>query len=63
MDVWIAFVLFADWIVGNVEKLIAKVICVSNPMVVISTVPDLPRRLMADREGITAFDELNTFRC
>ena len=40
MDVRIVFVLFADWVVCYVEKLIAKVVCVSDAMVVISTVPD-----------------------
>lgn len=63
VDVWVVFVLFAGWIVCYVEKLIAKVICVSYAMVVISAVPDLSCGLIADCEGVTAFDELNTFRC
>jgi hypothetical protein len=42
VDVGIVFVPFADWIVGYVEELVAKVVCVSYAMVVIPTVPYLP---------------------
>ena len=63
MDVWVVFVLFASWIVCDVEKLIAKIVCISNAMVVVSAVPDLSRGLIADGEGVAALDVLDALCC
>ena len=63
VDVGIAFVLFAGWVVGDVEKLVAKVVCVSDAMVVVSAVPNFSRGLIADGEGITALDVLDALCC
>ena len=41
VDVWVVFVSFSDWVLCDVEKLIAKVVCISYAMVVIAGVPDL----------------------
>lgn len=41
MNVWIVFVLFAGWVVLDVEELIVEVVGVSYAMVVIAGVPDL----------------------
>ena len=40
VDVWITLVLFADWIIADVDKLILEVVVVSNAVFVITAVPD-----------------------
>ena len=61
VDMRIVFVLFAGWVVGDVKKLVAKVVCVSDAMVVVSAVPNFSRGLIADGKGVSALDELNAF--
>ncbi len=63
VDVWIVFVFFTDWIVGDVEKLIVVVVCVSDAMVVVSAVPDLSRGLIAGGKGVSALDVLHALCC
>ena len=63
MDVWVVFVLFADGIVCYVEKLIAKVICVSDAVLMIAAVPDCSCGVFAGGKGVSAFDELNALCC
>jgi hypothetical protein len=63
VDVWVGFVLFSGWVVGDVEKLIAKVVFVSDAMVVVSTVPYLSRGLVANGEGVAALDVLDALCC
>ncbi len=40
MDVWIVVVLFAGWVVLDIEKLAVVVDGISDAMFVVSTVPD-----------------------
>jgi hypothetical protein len=61
MDVGIVFVLFADWIVCDVDELILEVVFVSNAVFVIAAVPDLSGCLLACGEGVSTFDVLNAF--
>jgi hypothetical protein len=62
VDVWVVFVLFAGWIVSNVDELIFEVVGVSNAVLVVSAVPDFCRGLLAGCEGVSALDVLNAFR-
>ena len=55
----ILFVAFAGGVAGYVEALFMKVFDISNAMFVIARVPYLSGRLFANREGVTAFDELD----
>jgi hypothetical protein len=61
MDVRIIFVLPTCWIVSNVDELLLEVVGVSYAVLVISVVPDLSCRLLADCEGVAAFDVLDAF--
>jgi hypothetical protein len=61
MDVRMAFVLFACWIVSDVNELIFEVVGISNAVLMVSAVPDFSCGLLADSEGIASFDELNAF--
>ena len=40
VDVWIVFVLFADWIISDIDELILEVVFVSDAVFVITAVPD-----------------------
>ena len=40
VEVWIVFVLFARWVVLDIEKLVVEVVGISDAMFVISAVPD-----------------------
>jgi hypothetical protein len=62
-DVGVVFVLFSGWVVCYVEKLIGEVVCVSYVMVMIAGVPDFSGGLIADCEGIAAFDVLDGLCC
>jgi hypothetical protein len=42
MDVWVVFVLFACWIVSNVDKLLLEVVGIPYAVFVIAAVPDFP---------------------
>ena len=59
VDVWIVFVLFAGWVISDVDELILEVAIVSNAVFVITAMPDFAWRLSAGREGVSAFDVLN----
>ena len=63
VDVWIVFVLFACWIVTDVDELIFEVVDVSYAVLVMPAVPDFSRGLLACCEGIAALDVLDAFRC
>ena len=61
MDVGIVFVAFTGWVVCDVEALIVEVVCVSYAVFIISGVPDFSWGLIADSEGVSAFDVLDAF--
>jgi hypothetical protein len=61
VDVWIVAVLFARWVVLDIEKLAVVVVGVSYAVFVISAVPDFSGGLLACCEGIAAFDVLNAY--
>jgi len=63
VDVRIVFVVFASGIVSDVNELFLEVVGVSYAVFVIAAVPDFSGGLLACREGVAAFDELNAFRC
>jgi hypothetical protein len=61
VDVWVVFVLFACWIVSDVDELLIEVVGVSYAMFVIAVVPDFSWGLLAGCEGVASFDVLNAF--
>ena len=61
VDVRVAGVVFADWIVGDVGELVGVIRIVADAVLVISGVPDLAAELIANGEGEAAFDPLNGF--
>ena len=61
MDVWVVFVLFACWIVSNVDKLLLEVVGIPYAVFVIAAVPDFPWGLLASCEGVASLDVLNAF--
>jgi hypothetical protein len=63
VDVGVVFVLFAGWIVLDVEELVVEVIGVSDAVFVVAAVPDCSGDGFAGCEGVAAFDELNAFCC
>lgn len=63
MDVWIVLVLFSSGVVLDVQKLAVEVVGVSDAMLVIAGVPDFSCGLLADCEGVSAFDVLNAPCC
>jgi hypothetical protein len=63
VDVGIVFVLFAGWVISDVNELVFEVVFVSDAMFMIAAVPDFSGSLLACSEGISAFDVLNAFCC
>jgi hypothetical protein len=63
VDVWVVFASFTSRVVSNVDELIFEVVGVSYAVFVVALVPDFSCGLLADREGIASFDELNAFCC
>jgi hypothetical protein len=61
MDVWVVFVLFACWIVSNVDELLLEVVGIPYAVFVIAAVPDFSWGLLAGCEGVASFDVLNAF--
>jgi len=61
VDVRIVFVLFAGWVVLDVQKLTVVVVGISNAVLVIAAVPDFFQGLTTCCEGVSAFDVLNAF--
>ena len=59
VDVWVVFVLFAGWVVLDVQKLTVVVVGISNVVLVIAAVPDFSRGVLAGCERISAFDVLD----
>jgi hypothetical protein len=56
-------VLFARWIVRDVEELIVEVVGVSYAMVVVSGVPDFSLGLLAYCKGVSALEVLDALCC
>jgi hypothetical protein len=63
VDVGIVFVVFASGVVLDVEELSVVVVGVPDAVLVILGVPDLSWGLLADCEGVSAFDVLNAPCC
>lgn len=61
VEMWIVLVLFASRVVLDVQKLSVVVVGISDAMLVIAAVPDFCCGLLADCEGVAAFDVLNAF--
>ena len=61
MEEWVICQLSFDRVVRDVEELVAIVFGVCDAMRVIGRLPDLSFELFANREGETAFDELDSF--
>ena len=63
VDVGIVFVVFANGVVLDVQKLAVVVVGVSDAMLVVTLVPDFCCGVLAGCEGVAAFDVLNAFCC
>jgi hypothetical protein len=63
VDVWVGFVLLAFGVVSYVAELCIEVFGVADAVFVIAGVPDFAEGLIADGEGVSAFDELDAAGC
>ena len=52
-------VVFSDWVVGDVSKLILIVACVNEAVRMVSVWPEVALEVVADGEGKAALDELD----
>ena len=51
VDVGVVGVVFSDWIVGDVSKMILIVACVSEAVRMVSVLPEVALEVVADGEG------------
>ena len=58
MDVRVGFQVFTKRVVSNVLELGCVIVSVADAVFVVASVPDFTWRLLTDREGVFAFDEL-----
>jgi hypothetical protein len=63
VDVRIAGVALASWIVGYIPLLSFKIVFIPNAMFVASRVPDLAWKLFADGERISSLNKLDAACC